>query len=80
MTQPATGERKNGNGKAIPGGRLLTLVQARDYLGAISPWMLRDLVHKGVLPVVVLNGEEGSKWYFDRQDLDALIERSKKTF
>jgi len=58
-----------------PVGRLLTLPQASDYLG-LSQWKLRALVHDGRLPVVQLNG--GEKWWLDRRDLDALVERSKQ--
>ena len=55
-------------------GRLLTLPQAVAYLG-LSAWKLRSLIHEGKLPIVELNA--GEKWWIDRRDLDALVERSK---
>ena len=61
--------------KPVPGGRLLTLFQACDYSG-LSEWKLRNLIHDGKLPIVELNG--GQKWWIDRKDLDALIDRSKR--
>lgn len=57
--------------------RLLTLPQATAYIG-LSAWKLRQLVHNGQLPIVELNA--GEKWWLDRKDLDALIERSKRVF
>ncbi len=36
---------------------------------------LRDLAFRGLIPVVRI----GRAWYFDRRDLDRLIERSKET-
>jgi excisionase family DNA binding protein len=56
-------------------GRLLTLPQATEYIG-LSAWKLRSLIHGGKLPIVELNS--GEKWWLDRRDLDALIERSKR--
>lgn len=68
------GTEKTGR-KRVPGGRLLTLFQACDYSG-LSEWKLRNLIHDGLLPIVVLNG--GEKWWIDRKDLDGLIDRSKR--
>jgi excisionase family DNA binding protein len=59
----------------VPGGRLLTLSQACVYLG-LSEWKLRSLIHDGKLPIVELNG--GEKWWLDKRDLDALVDRNKK--
>jgi excisionase family DNA binding protein len=57
--------------------RLLTLPQAVEYIG-LSAWKLRKLIHEGKLPIVELN--EGQKFWIDRQDLDSLVERSKRVF
>jgi excisionase family DNA binding protein len=61
--------------RPVPGGRLLTLLQACAYIG-LSEWKVRSLIHGGQLPIVELNG--GEKWWIDRRDLDALIDRSKR--
>jgi excisionase family DNA binding protein len=66
---------ENKRHKPVPAARLLTLFQACEYSG-LSEWKLRKLVHDGVLPIVELNG--GEKWWIDRKDLDALIDRSKR--
>jgi excisionase family DNA binding protein len=58
------------------GRRLMTTREACDYLSS-SPWKIRKLVQDGLL-VVVRMGDSGA-WRFDRADLDALIERSKRT-
>jgi excisionase family DNA binding protein len=63
--------------RPVPGGRLLTLLDACRYVG-LSEWKLRCLIHSGQLPTVELNG--GEKWWIDRRDLDGLIDRSKKLF
>jgi excisionase family DNA binding protein len=57
--------------------RLLTLPQAVLYIG-LSAWKLRQLIHDGKLPIVELN--EGQKFWIDRRDLDALVERNKRVF
>jgi excisionase family DNA binding protein len=57
--------------------RLLTLPQAVAYIG-LSAWKLRQLIHDGKLPIVDLN--EGQKFWIDRRDLDALVERNKRVF
>ena len=59
-----------------PVGRLLTLPLACGYTG-LSAWKLRQLIHNGKLPIVELN--TGEKFWIDRRDLDALIERNKRT-
>lgn len=56
-------------------GRLLTLKQASDYLGALSVWALRERIWNGDIPVVRFPG--GRKMFIDRDDLDALIDRNK---
>ncbi len=59
--------------------RLLSLEAAASYLG-ISTWTIRDLEGVGVLPRVRIplpNGGEVRKLLFDREDLDASIEKWK---
>jgi excisionase family DNA binding protein len=57
--------------------RLLTLPQSVTYIG-LPAWKLRQLIHDGKLPIVELN--EGQKFWIDRRDLDALVERNKRVF
>src|SRR5579871_4194646 len=57
--------------------RLLRSRAAASYL-AISPWKLRELVRRGIIPVIC--DEPGGAWRFDRGDLDAYIQRTKRTF
>jgi hypothetical protein len=55
--------------------RLLDLDRAAAYL-SVSPWTIRDLEAKGVLPrvrVPMPHGGELRKLLFDRADLDRLI-------
>lgn len=59
---------------AAPGPRLLTLPQAARYLG-LSPWTIRELIWRGVLPRVRLS----RKILLDQRDLDAAIETAKDT-
>ena len=77
--QPTEAREPNGTEKTarntVPGGRLLTLPQARAYSG-LSEWKLRSMVHAGLLPIVQLN--DGEKWWIDLKDLDAVIDRSKR--
>lgn len=55
--------------------RLLDLRQAAAYLGeGISVWSLRNAVWSGELPAVRL----GRKLWFDRRDLDAMVDRLKR--
>ena len=60
--------------------RLLTLVQAAQYLGlALST--TKALVGRGILPKVVLPGQAGTdlrRTLLDRLDLDTLIEARKQ--
>ena len=72
-------------GRAAPADRamtprLLDLEAAATYLSA-SPWTIRELEAKGVLPrvrVPLPGGGELRKLLFDRADLDRLIERWKE--
>lgn len=56
--------------------RLLRTREAAQYL-SISPWKLRRLIQDGLLPVVQEN--EGAAWRVDVRDLDAFVERHKRT-
>lgn len=59
-----------------PRKRLLKLKAAAEYL-SLSPWKIRNLVHKGLLPVV--QDTEGAPFLLDVRDLDGYIERNKRT-
>jgi excisionase family DNA binding protein len=54
--------------------RLLPARRAAEYVG-VSYGCLRDLANKGQLPLVKFGGEKWARWFFRREDLDALIER-----
>lgn len=56
------------------GPRLLTTQKVIEYLG-ISYLALRNIVLAGDLPVVRFPG--GRKWYFDRKDIEAFIQKKK---
>lgn len=56
-----------------PGQRLLTLSEAARYL-QLSPWTVRELIWRGVLPRVRIS----RKILLDRQDLDTLIDTHKE--
>ena len=61
--------------------RLLSLDAAAAYL-SVSPWTIRDLEAKGVLPrvrVPLPKGGELRKLLFDKADLDRLITAWKET-
>ncbi len=53
--------------------RLLSVKEAAAYLG-ISPWTMRGLGWNGEIPEVKI----GRRRLFDRRDLDAFVERSKR--
>jgi hypothetical protein len=60
--------------------RLFGLKGTATYLG-VSPWTVRELEAKGVLPcvrVLLPGGGELRKLLFDKADLDRLIERWKE--
>jgi excisionase family DNA binding protein len=59
---------------------LLDVSASARYLG-VSPWTVRDLIARGVLPRVRIplgDGRELRKDLLDRADLSKLIERSKE--
>lgn len=56
--------------------RLLRVREAAEYL-SLSPWKLRRLVQDGLLPIV--QSSEGGAWRVDMRDLDAFIDRNKRT-
>ena len=53
--------------------RLLSVKEAAVYLG-LSPWTIRSLGWNGEIPEVKI----GRRVLYDRQDLDAFIEASKR--
>jgi hypothetical protein len=79
---PARGLKKSEirSAETVPPARLFTFEQAQSYLGGMSEWKLRTIAYARLLPVVVftVGNESGCKWYFDKQDLDALIAQNKK--
>ena len=68
----AVAHRLRDNGIVTP--RLLTLDQAATYLG-LTKDALKAKVHMGRIPTVDLY----KKLRFDRQDLDRIIEQSKRS-
>lgn len=58
-----------------PKKRLLDIKGASEYLSR-SPWGVRELMYKGVLPYVKFD----RRVYFDIHDLDKAIERHKRQF
>ena len=79
---PARGLKKAEvrSGDTVPPVRLFTFEEAQSYLGGMSEWKLRTIAYARLLPVVVftVGNESGCKWYFDKADLDRLIDNSKK--
>lgn len=67
----AIAERLNGKGVLAP--RLMDLDAAATYLG-MTPDALKHKALRGIIPSVELD----TKWRFDREDLDKLIESRKK--
>jgi hypothetical protein len=58
--------------------RLLRLKPASEYL-SISPAKLRQLVQRDGLPVIRLEENGHAPWLLDVRDLDAWIERTKRS-
>jgi excisionase family DNA binding protein len=55
--------------------RLVTVKEAAIYFGR-SEYSFRQLVHKGLIPVVNV----GKKWWLDLKDLEKFIRDQKTTF
>lgn len=58
--------------------RLLRLKPASEYL-SISPAKLRQIVQREGLPVIRLEENGHAPWPLDVRDLDAWIDRTKRT-
>lgn len=58
--------------------RLLRLRPASEYL-SVSPGLLRTLCQRGEIPVIVLTENGHAPWLIDVRDLDAWIERTKRS-
>jgi excisionase family DNA binding protein len=58
--------------------RLLRLRPASEYL-SVSPATLRAIVQRGELPIIKLAENGHSPWLLDRLDLDAWVERTKRS-
>ena len=58
----------------IPRKRLYSLKEAGEYLGR-PVWGIRELIWSGKIPVI----QDGRKMYLDINDLDAYIDRFKRT-
>ena len=56
--------------------RLLPLKDAAQWLG-LTVWAMRERIWAGQIPVVQFPG--GRKQYVDTKDLEAFIERNKRT-
>jgi len=56
--------------------RLLRVREAAHYL-SVSPWKVRRLVQEGLLPIIPQG--DGAPWLLDLRDLDAFIERHKRS-
>lgn len=57
--------------------RLLTMSQVVSEYG-LSRSSLRDLVHRGVLPVIRFPG--GRSWRFERDDIERVLSQCKDRF
>jgi hypothetical protein len=58
--------------------RLFTIKEAAVYLGR-GVWGVRDLIWKGVLPVVK-NRDNGKKLFIDIVDLNKFIDQNKSIY
>ena len=58
--------------------RLLRLKPASEYL-SISPAKLRQIVQREGLPVIRLEESGHAPWLLDVRDLDAWVERTKRS-
>lgn len=79
MASKRTGIIKNKTAQGIGnpiGPRLLPLKKAADYLG-LTTWAMRERVWAGQIPVVQF--PDGRKMFIDVQDLEAFIQKNKRT-
>ncbi|MGA7558350.1 MAG: hypothetical protein WBW12_05490 [Terriglobales bacterium] len=58
--------------------RLLRLKPASEYL-SISPAKLRQIVQRENLPIIRLEDSGHAPWLLDIHDLDAWVERTKRS-
>lgn len=61
--------------------RLLSLKDAAEEVG-LTVWALRERIWAGQIPVVQFdnpNGGKNRKMYIDREDIEALISKNKRT-
>jgi hypothetical protein len=61
--------------------RLLPLKDAAEELG-LSVWAMRERIWAGQIPVVQFDNPHGGKnrkMYIDREDIEALISKNKRT-
>lgn len=58
--------------------RLLRLRPASEYL-SISPAKLRQIVQREGLPVIQLSENGHAPWLLDVRDLDAWVDRTKRS-
>lgn len=71
------------NQETTPTRRLMDISAAAEYLGGISVWTIRAFVANGQLQAVKLpsvryQSRRSRRLLFDRADLDAFIEKSKR--
>jgi len=71
-----TGIIKNKKAQRISNPRLLPLKDAAQWLG-LTVWAMRERIWAGQIPVVQFPG--GRKQYIDTKDLEAFIQKNKRT-
>ena len=71
-----TGINKKKSALGIHNPRLLPLKDAAKWLG-ITTWAMRERIWAGQIPVVMFPG--GRKQYVDVNDLEAFIQKNKRT-
>jgi hypothetical protein len=71
-----TGIIENKTAQGIANPRLLPLKDAAQWLG-LTVWAMRERIWAGQIPVVQFPG--GRKQYIDVRDLEAFIQKNKKT-
>jgi len=76
MADKRTGITYKNTALGIHNPRLLPLKDAAQWLG-LTVWAMRERIWAGQIPVVQFPG--GRKQYIDTKDLEAFIQRNKKT-